>query len=93
MVESLLQMPVLTLSPVLGLISGMVFVVKVGILAGSVYLHATALFAMSVVMAILQIRGWPYGISVLGLVSAATFFLPGWKYYRQSRRGRDEERA
>ncbi|MEM8947082.1 MAG: serine/threonine-protein kinase [Planctomycetota bacterium] len=83
-VESLLGMPVLLLSPVLGLISGMVFVVKAGILAGSFYFHAAALFAVSMAMAYLQAQHWPYGVSLFGIVSAATFFLPGWKYYRQS---------
>ena len=75
----------LTLSPVLGLISGMVFVVKAGILAGTFYIHAAALFAVSLAMALLQHQQWPYGVSLFGIVSAATFFLPGWKYYRQSR--------
>lgn len=85
-VEALLSLPVLTLSPVLGLISGMVFVVKGGILAGSFYFYSAALFAMSIVMAIMQRHHFEYGVSVYGLVSAATFFIPGWKYYRQSRR-------
>ncbi|TWU29690.1 serine/threonine protein kinase [Bythopirellula polymerisocia] len=85
-VEELLGLPVLTLSPVLGLISGMVFVVKGGILAGSFYFHAAALFAMAIVMAIMQRNDFEYGVSVYGLVSAATFFIPGWKYYRQSQR-------
>ena len=35
-IEALLQLPVLTLSPVLGLVSGMVFLVKAGILSGAV---------------------------------------------------------
>lgn len=87
-VESLLGMTVLELSPVLGLISGMVFVIKAGILAGTFYFHAGALFAVSMVMAYLQQRGWPYGVSLFGLVSAATFLLPGWKYYRQSQASR-----
>ncbi len=87
-VESMLGLPVLTLSPVLGLISGMVFVVKAGILAGSFYIHATVLFITAAIMAWLQRAGWPYGISLYGLVSAATFCLPGWKYFRQSRLNR-----
>ncbi len=87
-VEALLGMPVLHLSPVLGLISGMVFVIKAGILAGSFYFHAAALFAVSMALAFLQQRGWPYGVSLFGVVSAATFFLPGWKYYRQSQANR-----
>jgi len=87
-VEELLRLPVLTLSPVLGLISGMVFVVKAGILAGTFYLHAAALFAVAIAMAVSQNQDWPYGISMFGIVSAATFFLPGWKYYRQSQLNR-----
>lgn len=85
-VEYLLGQPVLTLSPVLGLIGGMVFIVKAGTLAGRFYWHAAALFATAIAMAALQVRGFPYGITLFGIVSAATFFLPGWKYRRQSRR-------
>lgn len=85
-VEWLLGLPVLTLSPVLGVISGMVFLVKAGILSGAFYFHAAALFATSIIMAVLQSRDFEYGITLFGLVSAATFFLPGLKYYRQSRR-------
>jgi serine/threonine-protein kinase len=85
-VEYLLGLPVLTLSPVLGLVSGMVFLVKAGILTGAFYFQAVALFATASVMAL-----WPkYGISIFGVVSAACFFVPGWKYYRQRVRiGRD----
>jgi serine/threonine protein kinase len=84
-VESLLGLPVLMLSPVLGLIGGAVFVVKAGILSGAFYLQAAALFATSLVMAILERQGSDAGITVYGVVAAAAFFLPGWKYYRQSR--------
>lgn len=84
-VEHLLRLPVLTLSPVLGLINGMVFVVKAGVLAGTFYVHAAALFAVSVVMAALQSAGFEYGLALYGVVSALTFFVPGLKYYRQSR--------
>jgi len=78
-VEIILKLPVLTLSPVLALSSGMVFLVKAGILSGSFYLQAAALFATSIVMAL-----WPdYGLIVFGIVSALCFFLPGLKYHRQ----------
>jgi serine/threonine-protein kinase len=87
-VESLLGLPVLTLSPVLGLIGGAVFVAKAGILSGLFYLQAAAMFATALAMAELQRRGLDWGISLYGLVSAAAFFLPGWKYYHQSRTGR-----
>jgi len=86
-VESLLGLPVLTLSPVLGLIGGAVFVAKAGILSGVFYIQAAAMFATALAMAELQRRGLDWGISLYGLVSAAAFFLPGWKYYRQSRAG------
>src|SRR3954465_2295313 len=43
-IEILLKLPVLTLSPVLALISGMVFLVKAGILSGRFYAQAGALF-------------------------------------------------
>jgi eukaryotic-like serine/threonine-protein kinase len=86
-VESLLALPVLTLSPVLGLIGGAVFVAKAGILSGIFYLQAVAMFATALVMADMQRRGIDYGTSLYGLVSAAAFFLPGWKYYRQSQSG------
>jgi serine/threonine-protein kinase len=84
-VEWLLGLPVLTLSPVLGLIGGAVFVAKAGILSGLFYLQALAMFATALVMAELQRRGIDYGVTLYGIVSAAAFFLPGWKYYRQSR--------
>ncbi|MGD9634294.1 MAG: serine/threonine-protein kinase [Pirellulales bacterium] len=84
-VEWLLRLPVLTLSPVLGLIGGAVFVAKAGILSGLFYLQAAAMFATALVMAELQRRGIDYGVTLYGVVSALAFFLPGWKYYRQSR--------
>jgi serine/threonine-protein kinase len=61
-----------------------VFVAKAGILSGAFYLHATALFVTALAMAELQAIGFPYAISLYGFVSAATFFVPGLKYYRQS---------
>ncbi|MEM9657430.1 MAG: serine/threonine-protein kinase, partial [Planctomycetota bacterium] len=85
-VESLLGLQVLTLSPVLGLIAGMVFVVKAGVLSGAFYLHATALFTCGVIMAYMHRADSPYDITLFGLVCAAVFFLPGWKYYRQNER-------
>lgn len=81
-VEMLLGLPVLALSPVLGLTSGMVFLAKAGILSGTFYLQAAALFLTAIIMAL-----WPdYGLSVFGIVSALCFFVPGFKYHRQSRR-------
>lgn len=81
-VEILLDQPVLGLSPVLGLVTGMVFVVKAGILSGTFYVQAAALFATALLMA-----RWPDVAHVIfGVVSAACFFIPGLKYYRQRTR-------
>ena len=78
-VEWLMDLPVLMLSPVLGLLAGMVFFVKAGILDGAFYIQAAALFLTAGVMAV-----WPlFGHTIFGVVSAACFFVPGWKYYRQ----------
>lgn len=85
-VEWLLGLKVLTLSPVLALISGAVFVVKAGILSGAFYFHAAALFVTALVMAAMQHAGSEMSVTLFGVVAAATFFLPGLKYYRQSRR-------
>jgi serine/threonine-protein kinase len=84
--ESILGLPVLSLSPILGLTNGMVFIVKAGILSGEFYIHAAVMYATAVVMAVLQRQDYPIGITVFGLAAAATFFFPGLKYYRQSKR-------
>ncbi|MCE9552813.1 MAG: serine/threonine protein kinase, partial [Planctomycetes bacterium] len=94
-IEWILGMPVLMLSPVLGLINGMVFAVKAGILSGEFYIHSAALFltagAMAVVARYHTAWGVPdFGITLFGVVSAIVFFVPGWKYWR--RRGLAERR-
>ncbi len=83
----ILGMPVLTLSPVLGLTSGMIFLVKAGTLSGRFYLESAALFATGLAMAVLQRYEIPLGLTLFGLVSAACFFFPGLKYYRQRANG------
>jgi serine/threonine-protein kinase len=85
-VELIMGLPVLTLSPVLGLLSGMVFIVKAGILSGEFYVHAGIMFLTALAMAALQRAGYAIGISLFGIVSGLTFFVPGLKYYRQRRR-------
>jgi eukaryotic-like serine/threonine-protein kinase len=86
-VEGLLHLPVLTLSPVLALLAGGVFVVKAGILSGEFYFPAALLFAASIPMAI-----WPSaGLTIFGVVSWLTFFVPGWKFHRQKVRGMRRE--
>jgi serine/threonine-protein kinase len=83
-VETLLGMPVLTLSPVLPLVGAMVFVIKAGILSGVFYFQAAANFAIAIAMAWIRHSGLPdFGLTLYGLVAAASFFIPGLKYYRQ----------
>ena len=78
-IEYFLGLGVLELSPVLALASGMVFLVKAGMLTGSFYLQAIALFGTSLLMA--RFPQWQHGI--FGIVGALCFFLPGWKYHQQ----------
>lgn len=86
--EALLQLPVLTLSPVLPLIAGNVFLAKAGILSGKFYFQAIALYATAFVMALISRLPVPdFGLILLGTVLAVAFFLPGLKYYRQLRDG------
>jgi eukaryotic-like serine/threonine-protein kinase len=74
-----LNLKPLTLSPVLGIVSGIIFFVKAGILAGSFYIQAACLFATSIFMAIFPM--WAH--LIFGVVSATCFFVPGLKYFRQ----------
>jgi serine/threonine-protein kinase len=88
-VEMLLGLPVLTLSPVLALIAGMTFAVKAGTLSGSFYLAAAAEFLSAIPMAI-----WPqYGVVLFGVVSALCFSIPGLKYHRQRLRAQAPQPA
>ena len=83
-VEALLELPVLTLSPVLPLIAGNVFLAKAGILSGKFYIQAIALYATSFAMAAVSRLPVPdFGLILLGVVLAVSFFAPGLKYYRQ----------
>lgn len=81
LIERLLELPVLTLSPVLGAINGMVFLIKGGILSGRFYFQSALLFATATLMALVP----EWDILLFGFVSAASFFLPGWKYWKQRR--------
>lgn len=87
-VEWSLGLEVLSLSPVLGLISGMVFLVKAAILSGRFYVQAVAMFLTGVVMALMPLWHIPdLRIALFGIASSLSFFVPGWKYYRQRREG------
>jgi serine/threonine-protein kinase len=92
LVEVLLGFEVLTLSPMIPVIAGMVWLMKAGTLSGIFYLNAAALYLTAVLIALPPIR--PFGIVLFGAVSAVCFFLPGLKYYRQrARAGRGRGKA
>lgn len=86
-VEALLGLPVLKLSPVLGLIAGSVFVAKAGILSGEFYLHAVVLFLTAIPMALFP----QFALTIFGAVSALTFFLPGLKFHQLKKLGRTSQ--
>jgi serine/threonine protein kinase len=75
--------PSLTLSPVLPVLAGMVFLFKAGTLSGQFYPWVGAYFATALFMA--WVPNW--GHLAFGLVSALSFFVPGLKYYRQRKAG------
>lgn len=79
--EWLMQLEPLKLSPILGLVSAMMFFIKAGILAGWFYVQSVSLLATSLLMALFP----NVAHTLFGFVSAACFFIPGLKYYRQRR--------
>ena len=84
--EGLLGLPPLKLSPVVPLFAATTFLVKGAILSGRFYLQAIALFATSIVMALLP----DYGHLIMGVVAALCFLLPGIHYHR-ARLARERE--
>lgn len=79
--EMLMNLEPLSLSPCLGLIAAMTFVIKGGILSGTFYIPAAALFVTALLMAWMP----QYGHFLFGTVSALCFFIPGLVYYRRRR--------
>ncbi len=77
--EGWLGLPVLTLSPLLAVTAGMVFLIKAAMLNGTFYLQSAALVVTSLAMAY-----WPdLAHLFFGVVAGLSFFLPGYKYHRQ----------
>lgn len=74
-----LELEALTLSPLLGILAAMVFLVKAGIFNGAFYIQAIALLMSSVLMAVLP----RYSHLIFGFIAAACFFFPGLKYHRR----------
>jgi serine/threonine-protein kinase len=73
----------LKLSPLLGVISAMVFVIKAGILSGAFYIQAICLLWAAFLMAAIP----THAHLIFGLIAAGCFFFPGLKYYRQRAAG------
>ncbi len=78
-IEWLLGLDALKLTPLIAVISAMMFIIKAGILNGVFYVQGACLLVTSIAMVL-----WP-GIAhlVYGVVAGLCFFIPGLKYYRQ----------
>jgi serine/threonine-protein kinase len=74
-----LGLPVLSLSPMLGVISSMVFLIKASMLSGVFYVQAALLLAAAPLMALYP--RWAH--LIFGIVAAACFFFPGYHYWRR----------
>ena len=69
----------LDLAPFLAVVTGMTFVIKAGILSGSFYFYAAALFLCAIKMAYSP----EWAMIIYGCTAGACFFIPGFKYYRR----------
>jgi serine/threonine-protein kinase len=78
-IEWLVPLPALTLSPAVAVAAGMVFVFEAGILTGKFYIWAALTFLTACFMPLVP----DAGVLLFGVVSALSFFIPGLKYYRQ----------
>lgn len=83
LIEVIMGLKVLTLSPAIAVSAGMIFVLKAGILTGRFYILALLMFATALAMPLVP----EWRIILLGLTMAIGFFVPGLKYYRQRMRG------
>jgi serine/threonine-protein kinase len=77
-VEWALGLAPLTLTPLLAVITGMMFFIKAGILSGVFYIQAASLFVAGAAM-----LAWPQVAHLIfAVVAGLSFFIPGLKYYR-----------
>ncbi|MFK8111410.1 MAG: serine/threonine-protein kinase [Rubripirellula sp.] len=74
-----LGLKVLSLSPLIGVISAMVFIIKASMLSGAFYVQAVVLLATACVMAVVP----KHAHVIFGIVAAGCFFFPGFKYRRR----------
>lgn len=87
LVEWWLGYEVLSMTPILSIAAGMVFLVKAGTLSGWFYFAAALCFLGAIPMAIFKA---PLSPLLFGAISAIGFFVPGLKYYRQRQRSLGE---
>jgi serine/threonine-protein kinase len=80
-VEWALGLDALRLTPLLAVITGMMFFIKAGILSGAFYVQAASLFVAAAAM-----LNWPqFAHLIFAIVAGLSFFVPGLKYYRLRR--------
>jgi len=77
-----LGLRVLSLSPLLPVVSASVFIVKAGMFSGAFYIQAMALLLTSFAMAAMP----RHAHLIFGFVAAACFFIPGYKYQQRRKR-------
>jgi len=83
LVEWLLGLPVLFLSPMIAVANGMLFMTKAGILSGFYYFQAAAAF-----LAVFPMAWFPrFAPIIFGVVAGACFFVTGLKYKLRRQRG------
>ena len=92
LLEMQLDLPPLTLSPILPIVSGMVFLIKAGMLSGEFYIQSAALYLTAILMPVCSKLGFEFDITLYGVVCAACFFIPGLKHFRQTLKGANGER-
>lgn len=83
--ERFLEIKTLGLSPLLGVMAGMVFLVKAGMLSGMFYIPAIVMYLTAIVMAFFPDEA----MAIFAVSSSACFFFSGLKYYRRRRRGQN----
>lgn len=82
LVEWLLDLPVLTLSPMIAVTNGMLLMIKGGILSGGYYLQAASTF-----LTIFPMVAFPrFAPLIFGVVASGCFFATGLKYRLRSLR-------
>jgi serine/threonine-protein kinase len=82
--EWLMGLPVFTLAPILAVTNGMLFMIKGGILSGTFYLQAAAVFASMLPMVLFP----RFAPLIFGTIAASCFFLTGLQAFLKRRRTR-----